>query len=50
MVAGVKVDGFWIGCEPVHDDDLVRTSREGSGIDLAHAVLTVIADRIDRAY
>ncbi|GAA2470907.1 hypothetical protein [Winogradskya humida] len=50
MVAAVKVDGFWIGCEPVHDDDLVRTGRGGSGIDLAHAVLMVIADRIDRAY
>ena len=50
MVAGVKVDGFWIGCEPLHDDDLVRTDREGNGIDLAHAVLMVIADRIDRAY
>ncbi|MEV8509675.1 hypothetical protein AB0368_33275 [Actinoplanes sp. NPDC051475] len=50
MVAGVKVDGFWIGCEPLHDDDLMRTDREGSGIDLAHAVLMVIADRIDRAY
>ncbi|MFG1995221.1 hypothetical protein ACGFJ7_35130 [Actinoplanes sp. NPDC048988] len=50
MVAGVKVDSFWIGCKPLHDDDLVRTSREGSGIDLAHAVLMVIADRIDRAY
>jgi hypothetical protein len=50
MVAGVMVDGFWIGCESLHDDDLVRTEREGNGIDLAHAVLTVIADRIDRAY
>jgi len=50
MVAGVKVEGFWIGCQPLHDKDLVRTERDGSGIDLAHAVLLVIADRIDRAY